>query len=324
MTATAEKPLTDGLGPASRAVVEAVLAAWPDHGRFLASSLTGRSAELRDTTEVILDLLVQVARRLGRPLDDYARAYRYLCEKIVFPEELFFRRHGRYRLSSFAEADAEVYAEPEFMARYMDGLFVSDGLWLNHANALNHFARRFLPSLPGGGRHLEIGPGHGLLLHLAAGADRFQSMSAWDISPTSIAHARQVLEAIGEADRVELRLNDLYAPQVLAAEAGRYSTIVLSEVLEHLERPREALDIIHGLLAPGGTLWVNVPANGPAPDHLYLLRTPDEAVELVASAGFEIVEAAAFPVAGWSLERAIKAEMPVSCVVVGRKAGGGA
>jgi len=48
-------------------------------------------------------------------------------------------------------------------------------------------------------------------------------------------------------------------------------------------------------LRPGGRLWVNVPINSPAPDHIYLFRTPEEAVDAVQAAGFEVSETAFFP-----------------------------
>ena len=97
------------------------------------------------------------------------------------------------------------------MSRYMNGLFVSDALWLNHASAMNDFAKVYLPTTLQGGLHLEIGPGHGMLLHLALRFGRFRACSAWDVSATSVAHARHVLEALDISDRVDLRLTDLYS-----------------------------------------------------------------------------------------------------------------
>jgi hypothetical protein len=88
--------------------------------------------------------------------------YRFLCEQIVYPEELYFRRHGEYRLKHFEDALRLVYANAPFMARYMDGLLVSDALWVNHASALDHLAHVYLPMVTKGGKHLEVGPGHGL------------------------------------------------------------------------------------------------------------------------------------------------------------------
>jgi 2-polyprenyl-3-methyl-5-hydroxy-6-metoxy-1,4-benzoquinol methylase len=309
-----------GVGPATSKVVSAVLERWPDHAKFLAKSFAGRSPPLLQTTEEIASLMLRVAEHRKRPLSAFVDDYRYLCEEIVFPEEMFFRREGRYRLSTFAEANAEVYANGPLMDRYMNGLFLSDALWVNHASAMNDFATEYLPQARQGGAHLEIGPGHGLLLHLAIRSGRFSSLSAWDVSATSISHAQEVLQCLGERSRVALQLQDMYAPEALDQNRGRFDTVVLSEVLEHLERPLDALMIIRELLAPGGSVWINVPANGPAPDHLFLLRSVDEAAGLAAQAGLRVDRTAAFPVAGATLDRAVRQELPVSCVVVGTRA----
>ena len=187
---------------------------------------------------------------------------------------MYFARIGEYRLKTFEEANREVYANADLMTRYMNGLLVSDALWLNHASAMDRFrqdlsSRRRSPAAV----DLEIGPGHGMLLHLALRFGAFGSCTAWDVSETSVAHVRGILAMLGQSDRVDLRLTDLYSDGALAANRGRFDTVVLSEVLEHLERPLLALQIIRELLTPDGTVWINVPANGPAPDHLFLLRS---------------------------------------------------
>jgi 2-polyprenyl-3-methyl-5-hydroxy-6-metoxy-1,4-benzoquinol methylase len=300
-------------------LVEAILDLWPQHEKFLIKSFSGRAEKLLDTTEFIAALLLEVAADRGLLLRAYAEDYQFLCEQIVFPEEVFFQREGRYRLSTFEEAAREVYDNAPLMARYMNGLFVSDAMWLNHASAMDDFATAYLPSTPPGGAHLEIGPGHGMLLHLAIRFGRFSSLSAWDVSETSLSHTRHILNLRKCADLVKLESRNLYDPSALEHNRGRFDTIVLSEVLEHLEKPREALEIIRELLAPGGTVWINVPANGPAPDHLFLLRSPADAKELVTSVGLDADRTAAFPLAGYSLDRAIRDALAISCVVVGRK-----
>ena len=70
---------------------------------------------------------------------------------------------------------------------------------------------------------------------------------------------------------------------------------------------------------PGGKVWINVPANSPAPDHLYLVRSPAQAAEAVANAGFTVVDQASFPMSGTTLEKAIERKLTVSCVVVGQR-----
>ncbi|HXZ17708.1 MAG TPA: class I SAM-dependent methyltransferase [Roseiarcus sp.] len=321
MTAQSIAPEPDhGLGPSASAVWRAVASIWPEHEKFLRASFADRSPDVLQTTEIIADLLLQVSRSTSRDMRLFAEDYRYLCEKIVYPEELFFAREGRYRLQTFEEADREVYSNPAVMDRYMNGLFMSDALWFNHASAMNDFATAYLPRTVAGGRHLEIGPGHGMLLHLALRFGAFASLSAWDVSETSVLHVQSILRMLGEAERVDLQLMDLYSERALAENRGRFDTVVLSEVLEHLERPRLALEIIRELLAPNGAVWINVPANGPAPDHLFLLRSPVEAEEVVRSAGLKIVRAAAFPIAGATLERALRKQFPISCVLVAKRA----
>jgi SAM-dependent methyltransferase len=140
------------------------------------------------------------------------------------------------------------------------------------------------------------------------------------VSPSSIAHTRQVLEILGESHLVDLHARDLYAREAYAGEEGTYDTIVFSEVLEHLEQPLEALQIIRSLLSPEGTVWINVPANGPSTDHLFLLRSPQEVRELAAVAGLEVIREEAFPIAGYSLERAIRQGLPITCILTARSA----
>lgn len=318
--AAARPAVPENLGSATTIVLEALLAAWPDHAKFIRHSFADRSPALAATRETVASLLLRVVESGDKPLASWIDDYRFLCENIVFPEELFFRRNDRYRLSSFDEALAIVYNDPAFMARYMNGLLVSDVLWLNHARAMQNFRDVYLPARPRGGEHLEIGPGHGMLLHLAIESGRFEKMTAWDVSPTSVAHTRHMLSVIGHRGRVDVREQNFLAPDLLKDHSGRFSTIVLSEVLEHLEEPEEAMTIVAALLDPEqGTVWINVPANAPAPDHLFLLRSLEQLKELLDRAGLETVDTAAFPVTGATLEKAIRDLLPVSYVAVARR-----
>lgn len=71
--------------------------------------------------------------------------------------------------------------------------------------------------------------------------------------------------------------------------------------------------------AGGGYLWINVPANSPAPDHIFLFEDVQHACAIAQEGGLEVVESQAFPMSGATLERAIKKKLAVSCVVTTRK-----
>ncbi|MDQ2861451.1 MAG: class I SAM-dependent methyltransferase [Pseudomonadota bacterium] len=300
------------------ALVARLLARWPDHAGYIVKSFEGRGAGVKAVSDELARIVLVLGEAAEGGIDALIDDYRYLCETIVLPEELHFRRHGTYRLANFADAERECYANPRFMNRYMNGLLVSDVMWSNHAHAFASYANDYLPRLPAGAAHLEIGPGHGLFLFFAAREASIARVEGWDVSPTSIANTRAALTALGVERPVELKLANLFevAP---ASRAGAFDSIVMSEILEHLEDPVAAMRAAAGHLKPGGHLWVNVPANSPAPDHIFLVNGPDHAVALVREAGLEVVDSAAFPMSGATLGKAVKRKLAISCVVLARK-----
>jgi ubiquinone/menaquinone biosynthesis C-methylase UbiE len=196
------------------------------------------------------------------------------------------------------------------------GILISQIIWDPHARAFDLFRTRFLPAIPQGGSYLEVGPGHGFFLCFASREADLGRMEAWDVSPSSIAEAKQALSRLGVARDIEIVEQD-----VLAAPArhDEFDAAVISEVLEHLERPDLALQSLCAALKPGARIFINAPINSPAPDHIYLWRTPQEFSEFVRAQGFEIEEAHDLPQTGVKLERALKLNLSVSCSVIGRK-----
>jgi 2-polyprenyl-3-methyl-5-hydroxy-6-metoxy-1,4-benzoquinol methylase len=185
---------------------------------------------------------------------------------------------------------------------------------------MKHYVEEFLPSLPKGANLLEIGPGHGLLLHLANSVPNIGPTTAWDVSDASLELAAHTLKTFGSKKVVKFQKRNIFEPEIMAPEnAGLFDGVVLSEVLEHLEEPLRAIQVLFHICKPGGKVWINVPANSPAPDHLYLVNELADAVAVVKEAGFEIAAEVAYPMSGVTLERAKKQKLTVSCIVVGRK-----
>jgi 2-polyprenyl-3-methyl-5-hydroxy-6-metoxy-1,4-benzoquinol methylase len=290
---------------------------WPDHRDYVEKSFAGRSPETMAVSEDVATCTLKLADAMKDGLDGLVADYRFLCEKIVLPEEFYFRRNNKYRLSKFEDAMRECYANAPYMARYMNGLLVSNVVWNNHAQAIASYVREYLPSLSPGCEFLEIGPGHGLFTYFAATSPHIQHVTGWDVSPTSIDHTRDALKVLGVTRPVTLTLQNLFEA---TPEGSRFDSIVMSEILEHLEDPVAALKAAMAWLKPGGSIWVNVPANSPAPDHVFLVDSPEHACELLAAAGLAVTASHAFPMTGTTLERARKQKLAISCVVVGRSA----
>lgn len=76
---------------------------------------------------------------------------------------------------------------------------------------------------------------------------------------------------------------------------GLFDSMVFSEVLEHMEDPRGSLEALRGLLAPQGRLFVNMPINSPAPDHLFNADTPEDLEKFIVDAGFKVLDRGFFP-----------------------------
>jgi SAM-dependent methyltransferase len=286
----------------------------PGHRKYLETRLSRAST---DSLPVLEDLARQIHALAGPRLPDICDNYDFIC-RIVREEEIFFRRHGKYRLSNFADADRLVYSDADYMGKYMDGLLLTQIYWSNHSACYQFYKDVFLGNAPAGYDYLEIGPGHGLLLYQAISDARCASVTGWDLSQASIDHTRQALKMLGARGRSpSLVLQDLYAA---GNDSARFDCITFSEVLEHLEDPQGALVKLRSLLKPTGRLFVNVPINSPAPDHLYLLASPEEAIAAVEAAGFEIERAEFYPMTNHTLEQARKHKLTISACIIGRRA----
>ncbi|MEA2449643.1 MAG: hypothetical protein QOG63_1575 [Thermoleophilaceae bacterium] len=129
------------------------------------------------------------------------------------------------------------------------GLYRSmhDGHYLDEEAGRRRTARRLLALVSPGGRLLEVGCGHGLLLDEA----RSLGFSVLGLEPsrTAAAHAREVLG-------LPVRESTL---DRLPASTEQFDAIVMADVLEHLDDPLAAIDRCLELLAPGGALLVVTP-----------------------------------------------------------------
>lgn len=304
-------PWQNARHPLLKSLLEAQLAAAPAHGKFFRRRFEAVDSEEAGRLE---DLAGHVAKLIGGNLQQYLRDYAWLCDEQV-SEELHFRRYSRYRRSSFKEAYRDVYSDKEYMTRYMNGLLMTQLWWSNHTKVMEFYRRSFLTSNREGYSHLEIGPGHGLFLYFAAADPRAGKVSAWDISEASIAMTAKALRKLGLAELPALELQDLFK-----GASGSFDSLVFSEVLEHMEKPAEALAVLRSLLAPEGRLFLNMPINSPAPDHLFNADSPEELEQFVVDTGFKIVDRAFFPATNQTLEAARRKKLTISCVFIAGRA----
>ena len=304
--------------PQTKVVLTEVLRAWPAHEKYVERSFSDRSDEVMAAVERLCASVVQMSEIVPGGLSMLSEDYKYFSENVVMAEQMHFQRYGEYSTKTFAEASEKYYSNPLFMRRYVNCLAISTVLWENHAKVFSVFLNRYLPGLVSGTRLMEIGPAHGFALYFAAACEQVASLTGWDVSPTAIEHTRQVLDVLGVEKAVELQVQDLFAAGS-PPPGAEFDAIVIGEVLEHLEDPHRALRAVSAWLRPGGSMWITTPVNSPFPDHIYLFRAIEETHDLVRDCGLEIVWHDAFPIAGATLEKAIKRKQPISCVIAAVK-----
>lgn len=299
--------------PETRAIVDAVAAEWPEHASYMLKSFQVRNAGQIAATETAA---ISARKLMAGNEARFAADYRWTCDQLR-DEELFFHREGRYRLSTFAEADAEVYSNHDYMGRYVNGLLLSQILWFNHAATFEMFLNRVIGTEEKPFDYLEVGPGHGLMVYLATLSPLSRSVEAWDVSSVSLRETRAALDLLGARKPVTLTETDILRTE----HPGRdYDLIVISEVLEHLERPDTALRFLRQALRKDGRIFINFPLNSPSPDHIYLMSTPEEVREMVEEAGFAVDRIELFATQGRPLEKALANRVSVSAGIIARPA----
>jgi ubiquinone/menaquinone biosynthesis C-methylase UbiE len=297
--------------PSTLAVVNIALATWPEHDKYLFKSFSQRPPQMLEATEevaaAVLRLIAGAEKRFGED-------YRWTCDRLR-EEEIYFHREGRYRLSTFAEALAEVYSDHEYMRRYMGGLLLTQVLWFNHIATMNMFLRRVLNAITEPFDYLEVGPGHGLITYFAAKSKFSRSLEAWDVSSVSLRETRAALDRLGVSKSITLVETDILRAKL---SPKRFNLAVISEVLEHLETPREALRFLSSVISKGGRIFINVPINSPSPDHLYLFSSPDDVTALIEDAGFRVETMELYATQGHAIEKALANRISVSAGVIAR------
>ena len=288
-------------------LVNIQLEVWPEHEKYLSKRFANNDEEFLKRVDDIAALVLKLIE--GKAIEFHA-SYRWMCENFI-EEDLHFRRTKSYRYSSFEEVNNFVYNDFDYMSKYVQGILLSQIFWHNHAIALDYFRTSFLENLPFNTRYLEIGPGHGLFLYFASQCKRIASLTAWDVSAASLDATQKALHCLGGEHEVNYVRQDILQS---VSEKENFDAVVISEVLEHLEKPDVALRQLHNALTPSGKIYINIPINSPAPDHIFLWRHPEEFETLLEKTGFIIDEKHYIPATGYTLDRALKLDLSVSCV----------
>lgn len=211
--------------------------------------------------------------------------------KDMRTEGVYFYRHGKYRCDNQKIADEYVYSKPDVMSYYMNALLVSQIMWKHHFNIFMFFQNKLKTILNNKSKLkiLDIGPGHGFFSYLTKKEfSEYEKIDIVDISETSLEMTKKIIGF--DEGKINYFKKDIFDYD----DTNKYDFIVLGEVLEHLDDPKQILIKLSKLLTPGGVLWLTTPTNAPALDHVYLFKTKAEVVDLVQDTGLKIVDSCNF------------------------------
>ncbi|MBL7903271.1 MAG: class I SAM-dependent methyltransferase [Bacteroidia bacterium] len=204
---------------------------------------------------------------------------------------LYFYKHGKYRCENQQMAFEKVYSNSEIMSYYMNALLISQVLWKHHFNIFIYFQKQLKTILNREAKLkvLDVGPGHGFFSYLVKkNFVNYQKMDLVDISETSLLMTKKIIGY--EEDKIKYFNKDIF----LFDEDSKYDFIVLGEILEHLDNPKEILNKLSQLLSEDGVVWITTPTNSPAIDHVFLFKNRQEVHSLVESSNLEIIDSQSF------------------------------
>ncbi len=267
---------------------------------------------LHDEERELLEHYIEYCMSRGIDIQYLAESFN-LIVKDTLKEQIYFKRHKKYRFSSYDEAASSVYSNDRYMKMYMHGLALSGFLWPQHIE----MARFFIRTIPKNrkGKYLEIGPGHGFFLVQAMNACSFNMYEGIDISPSSVELTKSILNSDFFGGRSDCY--SVYECDFLKMNSqGKYDAIVMGEVLEHVEEPKVFLDKISIMSKDDGYIYVSTCINAPAIDHIFLFDSIEHVEDAVADSGLDIIEKLVLPYTGLSVEETQEQMMPMNIAMV--------
>ena len=245
---------------------------------FIKENFPSQLEELIGLVKIYFDNLNLDSERVA---SDYLKMI-----KDMRTEGLYFYKHGKYRCDNQHIANEYVYSKPEVMHYYMNALLVSQVMWKHHFNIFMYFQSHLKTLFKNHGKLsiLDIGPGHGFFSYLVKKEfPDYQKIDIVDISDTSLEMTKKIIGFDGA--KIKYTKKDIFDYD----DSNKYDFIVLGEVIEHLDEPKQILIKLSKLLKPGGLLWITTPTNSPALDHVYLFETKEDVLTLITDSGLETV-----------------------------------
>ena len=244
------------------------------------------SADPELFNEIATPLLGAAGKLLGADAYDHiVRGYlRFVVD--VNKSQLHYEKEGCYRAKSFADVYDHVYGDDTYMNSYHWGVYATTFVWHHHLNLYRFYRDYFLPLLaPEPGRLLDLGAGSGVwhILTLRAHAD--WAATAVDISPRSIALARD----LGRVFDLSERTHYIEGDALQYCGDAPFEAALSCFLLEHLEAPERLFENLANNLSDRAPAFVTGALTAAEIDHIAEFRRESEIVNMAERAGFRVI-----------------------------------
>jgi SAM-dependent methyltransferase len=265
---------------------------------LLKATLDPSLVPIENRLPVLEEILEQIERlHTGKNtyLPQIVKSYVLLSMDFLKLQRLL-EKTGRYLLSTERASLEEVYNnEKVFGGYYLEGLLLSQGLWPNHYRLGEAFGKSFVPAMSREGKVLEVGVGTGFHLNKLLSTNPALDYTGLDLSPVAIEFSKKYVgrEAVAKA---KVTFIEASITAGLPFADGTFPSIIMGEVLEHVERPAEVLRELFRVTQPGGRFFMTTVVFAANIDHIYLFHTADEIRELCRECGWNIEQDWVYPV----------------------------
>ena len=201
-----------------------------------------------------------------------------------------FERTHVYAPYSYMDMLELVYDNDEYMQTcYLPGLLLAWYLWPHHYRQLRFF-QTFVRSMARASaqRFIDVATGTGIYSRLALLRVPTTVGVGYDISTASCQFTTDHLTAFGVSGRYQM-----VRENVIEETPEPVDWLICVELIEHLSRPQMLIAALRRMLNPGGKAFLATAINAPNSDHIYLLRSVDEAASLITEGGFRIEQISA-------------------------------
>lgn len=273
---------------------------------FQAKALNGLEDKLTQEEKDGLAALLDFYTKQGDTIEHLAECYLGFIQDIM-EEQFYFIENRHYRYSSSEEVNSFFYQNTSYMEYYMKGLAISTYLLESHRKCREWFCEK-ISSFSSGKYWLDAGVGHGEYLQLAVSHTDYEHYLGIDISPTCVQMCREMMEQRNPKGSKNI---DIEEQDFFQYNGPVCDTVILGEILEHVEAPQAFLKKLYEITNKGSFIYITTVVNCPQKDHIHLFRNVEEIEGLYEESGFKICDRLVCPTNGYTIEKALKKQTAI-------------